>query len=215
MARKTKEEALKTYHLLLDAAAELFSHQGISHTTLLEIAKFTGMTRGAVYWHFENKEDVIKALWERDAAPFFKIFIAKLTDEGCRQTDMPADLYFKNTIKEMLRQVTQDPKNSQAIRITFNYFEATHDQTELQTYLESKSDAVYQALVTALTHLHQQQLLHSQHGPEFLAGALYSYLHGLIEVNLHLRLKKTDLANDADLLIDLFLNSFFVDNSSK
>ncbi len=114
MARKTKEDALKTYHLLLDAAAELFSHQGISHTTLMGIANFAGMTRGAIYWHFENKEDVIKALWERDAAPFVQTFITKLTDGVTRQTDIRADLYFKNTIKEMLRMITQDPKTSQA-----------------------------------------------------------------------------------------------------
>ena len=214
MARKTKEDALKTYHLLLDAAAELFTQQGISHTTLMEIAKFAGMTRGAVYWHFENKEDVIKALWERDAAPFLHVFINKLTDDVLHQTDVRADIYFKNTIKEMLRQITQNPKTSQAIRITFNSFEATHHQTKLQSYMESKSASIYQSLVTALTHLHQQQLLRSQHSPEFLAGALFSYLHGLVEVNLDLQMKKIDLANDSDLLIDLFLNSFFVDNSS-
>ncbi len=212
MARKTKEDALKTYHLLLDAAAELFSYQGIGHTTLMEIAKFAGMTRGAVYWHFENKEDVIKALWERDAAPFVEAFINKLTDSSDSQTGLRADLYFKETIKEMLHQITQNPKTSQAIRITLNSFEATHHQTKLQTYLESKSASIYQALVTAIAHLQDQQLLKTPHSPEFLAGALWSYLHGLVEVNLDIQVKKIDLINNSDPLIDLFLDNFFVDN---
>jgi AcrR family transcriptional regulator len=68
MARKSKEESEHTYNTLLDAATELFIRQGVmAKTTLNEIASAAGMTRGAVYWHFDNKDAVIKALWERNA----------------------------------------------------------------------------------------------------------------------------------------------------
>lgn len=70
MARKTKEEALKTRELLLDAAIEIFSTKGVSRTTLADIAKQANMTRGAVYWHFENKDAVLEALWEKLLEPF-------------------------------------------------------------------------------------------------------------------------------------------------
>ena len=56
MARKTKEEAAETRTNVLMAALDLFAEKGYSRTTLGGIAKRIGMTRGAVYWHFDNKE---------------------------------------------------------------------------------------------------------------------------------------------------------------
>lgn len=69
MVRKTKEDALATRAQLLDAAAHAFSEQGVAHTTLSEIACSAGLTRGAVYWHFDNKADLLAALWERATLP--------------------------------------------------------------------------------------------------------------------------------------------------
>jgi len=42
----------------------LFSEQGYSHATFSDIAERIGMTRGAVYWHFENKPALLAALIE-------------------------------------------------------------------------------------------------------------------------------------------------------
>ncbi|SEG82797.1 transcriptional regulator, TetR family [Marinobacterium lutimaris] len=50
-------------------ALELFSDQGISNTSLTEVAKAAGVTRGAIYWHFKNKWDLFNAIWERYSAP--------------------------------------------------------------------------------------------------------------------------------------------------
>jgi TetR/AcrR family transcriptional regulator, acrAB operon repressor len=69
MARKTKEEALATRCQLLDAAQSVFCDRGVSHTSLHEVATAAGLTRGAVYWHFENKADLLAALWERASLP--------------------------------------------------------------------------------------------------------------------------------------------------
>lgn len=74
MARKTKEEAQATRDLLLDTAQQLFSEQGVSRTSLNEIALAAKLTRGAVYWHFDNKTDLLKALWERVALPVQRAF---------------------------------------------------------------------------------------------------------------------------------------------
>lgn len=69
MARKTKEAAAATRLQLLDAAERLFSEQGVSHTSLHDIALAAGLTRGAIYWHFENKGELLKAMWERVVLP--------------------------------------------------------------------------------------------------------------------------------------------------
>ena len=69
MARRTKEEALATRHRLLDAAELLFQAQGVSQTTLQQIAQQAGATRGAIYWHFKDKADLFNAMMERVILP--------------------------------------------------------------------------------------------------------------------------------------------------
>lgn len=63
MARKTKQQALETRQHILDVAIRLFSRQGVSATSLADIAKAAGVTRGAIYWHFKNKSDLFNEIW--------------------------------------------------------------------------------------------------------------------------------------------------------
>jgi TetR/AcrR family acrAB operon transcriptional repressor len=60
--KKTKEEAALTRKVLLDAALNAFSHKGFAQTTLEEVAKDAGVTRGAIYWHFGNKFEMFHAV---------------------------------------------------------------------------------------------------------------------------------------------------------
>jgi TetR/AcrR family transcriptional regulator, acrAB operon repressor len=69
MARRTKEEALATRHRILDAAEALFERQGVSRTSLNDIAAAAEVTRGAVYWHFKDKADLFNAMMERAIMP--------------------------------------------------------------------------------------------------------------------------------------------------
>lgn len=69
MARSTKEEAQATRHRLLDAAERLFHRNGVSQTSLQQIATEAGATRGAIYWHFKDKADLFNAMMERVTVP--------------------------------------------------------------------------------------------------------------------------------------------------
>lgn len=67
--RRSKEEADATRADILDAAEQLFAHQGIARSRLEDIAKRAGVTRGAIYWHFKNKEEIINAMIDRVVTP--------------------------------------------------------------------------------------------------------------------------------------------------
>lgn len=62
MARRTKEDALKTRRRILASALSLFVKKGYDKTTFTDIASRLGMTKGAVYWHFESKEKLLVTL---------------------------------------------------------------------------------------------------------------------------------------------------------
>lgn len=53
--RRTKEQAEQTRVAILEAAERLFLEKGVAQCSLEQIARAAGVTRGAVYWHFENK----------------------------------------------------------------------------------------------------------------------------------------------------------------
>ncbi|UCE62309.1 MAG: TetR family transcriptional regulator [Phycisphaerales bacterium] len=60
--RRTKEQALETREALLNAALRIFSENGLEAPRLEDIAQEAGVTRGALYWHFKNKEDLLISL---------------------------------------------------------------------------------------------------------------------------------------------------------
>ncbi len=62
MARRTKEEAEQTKEAILASALDLFYEKGFARTTFDEIAKRINLTKGAVYWHFRNKADLLAEL---------------------------------------------------------------------------------------------------------------------------------------------------------
>ena len=62
MARKTKEDSEQTRQAILDSAMQTLYEKGYSRTTFDEVASRINLTKGAVYWHFKNKTDLITAL---------------------------------------------------------------------------------------------------------------------------------------------------------
>jgi len=51
---------------ILNAAAELIAHYGYDKTTVSEIAKKAGVSKGAIYLHYASKEDLLAALLLRE-----------------------------------------------------------------------------------------------------------------------------------------------------
>ena len=65
MAKRTKAEALKTRQHLIETAIIQFATRGVGNTTLNDIADAAQVTRGAIYWHFDNKTQLFNELWQQ------------------------------------------------------------------------------------------------------------------------------------------------------
>jgi TetR/AcrR family transcriptional regulator, repressor for uid operon len=59
---------------ILDAAERCFAHAGFHRTTMQDICKEAGVSPGALYVYFTNKEDLIAGICERDRAEFAERF---------------------------------------------------------------------------------------------------------------------------------------------
>jgi TetR/AcrR family transcriptional regulator, fatty acid metabolism regulator protein len=63
MARKNREEAKKTRNTLNKISLELFIKKGYHNTTIDDICRKAGVTKGAFYNHFKNKGEIILSSW--------------------------------------------------------------------------------------------------------------------------------------------------------
>ncbi|MBU6491448.1 MAG: TetR family transcriptional regulator [Burkholderiales bacterium] len=123
MVRRTKEEALETRHQILDAAEQVFFEQGVSRTSLADIATAAGVTRGAIYWHFKNKADLFTAMFDRIRLPMETMV------ERCRTSDPDSDpaQTLHRVFTQVLCETARNPHRRRVLDILFHKCEYTQD----------------------------------------------------------------------------------------
>jgi len=65
MAEGKPSQRQGTFDKILAAALDLFVSRGFEGTTVDEIAEAVGLTKGAIYFHFATKDDVLLALLDQ------------------------------------------------------------------------------------------------------------------------------------------------------
>lgn len=174
MARKTKEEAQQTRIQLLEAAERLFSERGVANTTLNDIATAAGLTRGAIYWHFQNKTDLIHALWDQVALPLHASF-AEL--EQSLPDDPLARIQIKSTT--VLTQVVKDARIRNLLSIVLLKCEYVDEPGGLRDgYLNKRTDCVSKITEEFRLAIAQRQLP-ADLDEKFAAIGLMSLIDGL------------------------------------
>ena len=112
MARRTKEEAQATRSHILDTAELVFEQHGVSGTSLNEIAIAAGLTRGPIYWHFDDKADLFNAMMDRVTLPF------EARDEAGGFTGDDITLsQVRGGFVDLLRKVINDPQLHRVLEI--------------------------------------------------------------------------------------------------
>ena len=72
---------MNTAEIILDKVAPIFNRQGYVGTSLTDITKATGLTKGAIYCNFSNKEDLALQSFQLNInlaiTPLFKLVAAQ------------------------------------------------------------------------------------------------------------------------------------------
>jgi TetR/AcrR family acrAB operon transcriptional repressor len=80
--RRTAAEAQRTRQLLLDTASRVFARDGFDASTLVDVAREAGLTRGAIYWHFKDKQDLFQQVADHHRAHLESLKAVALGREG-------------------------------------------------------------------------------------------------------------------------------------
>ncbi len=199
MARKTKEEARETRSQVLDAAEQVFSQKGVTNTSLNEIAIAAGVTRGAIYWHFKNKYELIAALLERVKLPLDDMLAA----QGADHADDPLGQIRAKSIT-VLQRCVSDTHLRAVCTILFHKCERIADaQPLMDRHLASRADCA-QELEGNFSAAIAAGQLPADTDPKLATLGLFSYIDGLI-YNWLLDPDQFHLAEAAPRLVETYL----------
>ena len=175
MARKTKQEAQATRAAIFDAAMRVFALKGVAATSLADIAREAGVTRGAIYWHFTNKADLLAALWDE------VLQIYQPLAQASEEADEPDPLgRLKQFYVALFQGLATNPRQQQLIRILFDRtghpedFEAIHLRHEI--CLKDR----FERIQVVLRHAAKRGQLPPDMDFHLAAIAVLSYIRGLI-----------------------------------
>ena len=201
MARRTKDEAEKTRNAILDAAERIFYKHGVARTSLEQIAKSAGVTRGAVYWHFKDKIELCQAMLQRVFLPQEEI-IERLAKGGSR-----TPLKDLNTAcRDALKLIASDPRRRRVVTILTLRCEYVEEMEAVMERRRDCKDHLLQRSKILFARAKKLKQLSPRWTPSLAAISLQSLISGLIISAIEER-RGFNLAKNGPACLDAFFNS--------
>ena len=156
MVRRTKADAEATRNSLLDAAEHLFQTRGVSRTSLNDIALAAGTTRGAVYWHFQDKADLFNAMMDRATLPMEETLICMGTQAASLEDPLQA---LRASLLDAMSRISHDAQVRRVFEVATLQVEYNEEMRavrdrhlEVRQQCMASTTAGLQAAVTQLAH---------------------------------------------------------------
>lgn len=200
MARRTKEEAEETRAQILDAAERVFYAKGVSKTSLADIAADAGVTRGAIYWHFQNKIDVFQAILDRMRLPLDEL------SRACQSEDEPDPLgNMRQLLVHLLQRLSSDPRSRRISEIILHKCEYTSDLGDLRQQMQAFSQDCDQRIAKTLHNaVNRGQLPEDLDCPR-AAICVHAYIDG-VQAHWLLTPEAYDIEERASSIVDTMLD---------
>lgn len=175
MVRRTKEEAQETRAQIVAAAERAFYKRGVARTTLADIAQQAGVTRGAIYWHFSNKAELVQALLDSVHESHDHLARASESEDeldplGCMRT----------LLLQVLNDLVLDARTRRINEILHHKCEFTDEMCEIRQQRQGAIADCHQSIVLALGNAVRREQLPADLLVDHAAVAIFAYIDGLI-----------------------------------
>ncbi|MDE1995381.1 MAG: TetR family transcriptional regulator, partial [Rhizobiaceae bacterium] len=164
----------KTREEVLAAAAEVFYENGVSGSSLDKIARRAGVTRGAIYWHFKDKSEVLTALHSEIRLPQEEI-IGDALEHG---HDDPLRLIETGSI-EVLNLLADDEHQQRIYAIMILGCEFTEDLSDAAQRIVTANAEMYGKLQKLIAMADRQGALAPGWTVDTAARAFQCSMNGL------------------------------------
>ncbi|WP_068825507.1 TetR family transcriptional regulator [Pseudomonas sp. BMS12] len=172
--RRTKEQAEQTRVAILAAAEQLFLEKGVAHTSLEQIARAAGVTRGAVYWHFESKAHLFHSMLNQVRLPPEQM-AERLGD--C--TDGDSLLALRELCVEAIENLARDEQRRRIFTVLLHRCEFTDELREAKERHDAFINQFIALVENLLAQPHNLARLRPGMTPRLAARALHALIVGL------------------------------------
>jgi TetR/AcrR family acrAB operon transcriptional repressor len=134
--RQTEDEPMSDEReaRILEAAADLIAHYGFDKTTVSDIANEAGISKGAIYLHFDSKDDLFEALLLREILKYSRDWVRRIEAD-------PDGGTMGGVYRNILYAIEDNPLMSALFR---------RDRRVLGSYLRKKDNLFQRGQVTAM-----------------------------------------------------------------
>jgi len=173
--RRTKEDAEKTRLKIIEAALTLFSRNGYSNTTLAMIGTEAGYSRGPIYWHFKNKDDLFQAVLAYSQEPL-ELLVAQ-----AQGTDLPPLPTIERFVTRWFDLLVEDAWFRQSFEILLNKTELTDAVAVTLKRERELTRSMIGTLKALLVAAQANGSVPDTQAPEQLAVLIYTQLMGVTQ----------------------------------
>ncbi|TGB72022.1 acrEF/envCD operon transcriptional regulator [Escherichia sp. E4930] len=206
MAKRTKAEALKTRQELIETAIAQFAQYGVSKTTLNDIADAANVTRGAIYWHFENKAQLFNEMWLQQ--PSLRELIQERLTEGLEHDPF---LQLREKLIVGLQYIAEIPRQQALLQILYHKCEFS-DEMLAEAVIREKMGFNPQILREVLQACQQQGDIAKSLDLDVVMIIIDGAFSGIVQ-NWLMNIAGYDLYKQAPALVDNVLRMFMPDEN--
>ncbi|MDY0261650.1 TetR family transcriptional regulator [Syntrophotalea acetylenica] len=200
MARKTREESEQTRQDILNVALDLFHARGYARTTLEQIARGAGVTRGAIYWHFKDKVDLFLGLKE----DVERSTETRLEDLLLRTVNELSDM--RDNLLRLFRCLENDERSRKYFELIFFRAEYTEELQPIMDQFRLKLQRLEQKDAEDFARLQQAGIIAARHDGAQIALALRCLVLGLLHTWL-INVDEFQIVRKGGELIEQYLES--------
>ncbi len=181
---------------IINSAAIVFGRYGYKKTTMDEIGMAAGKGKTAIYYYFKNKEDVFKAVVEKEAGELEKNILEAISTKNSPEEKLKAYIYARMRTMLGLSNFYDAMKNELLDHLPFiNNIRTSIDQKEFE-------------LVKSILQEGISQDTFEVKDLDFTSLTIVTTLKGL-EIPLFVENKISDLSNYIDHFVHLVCYGLF------
>ena len=147
MGIRTKSDSLEIRQKIVHQAIRIFALKGINGTSLEDIANASGVSRGAIYWHFNSKYEIYFAFRDEYLDRMVNDLLSTLS--VCLSASTDAIFVIKSFLNALAEYVCQDNSMRLFFEVVYLRNEACDSLMQERILVESKLESFYKPLCEA------------------------------------------------------------------
>jgi len=187
--RRTQQDAQKTRRKILQTALHLFAKNGYERVTFEMIARHIRLTKGAVYWHFKNKPNLLIELIKQQK-------IQEIKNLRQPENDTTSLDCFVSYFTQLACLIADRPNNRKCFQVLQKLSWPVADLIPEKNRLDQLENRLFSLIRDKLSVLQEKGVFRADANITLMSTVLESMWLGLINAKL-----KNHLKNDLALTV--------------